>query len=41
MGDHFPLYPDPPLDPVFVAAMKHGDGRVASPEERKRPAIPS
>lgn len=35
MGDNFPLYPDPPLGPVFVAAMKHGDGRVASPEERR------
>jgi len=35
MDDHFPLHPGPPLDPVFVAAMKHRNGRIASPEERR------
>jgi hypothetical protein len=31
MGNHFPFHLGPPLDPVFVAAMKHRDGRIASP----------
>lgn len=38
MGNHFPLHLGPPLDPVFVAAMKHRDGRIASPEERREMA---
>ena len=34
MGDHFPLPSGPPLDPFFVASMKHRDGRTASPDEQ-------
>lgn len=38
MGDHFPLHPGPPLDPVFVASMRHRDGRAATSEERREAA---